>query len=136
MEHAVGPAEGHGGNAHCQRGAGHGLWTGVRNPASHLALGHYGGRGIWSGVDPVKAAEFSFLMSIPVIAGAAVLEIPHLKGGVNTVGAESLLIAFIASMAGGIFAIRWLLAMLRRRTFYQWAPYCWLIGLATIIWSF
>jgi undecaprenyl-diphosphatase len=91
--------------------------------------------GIWAGVDPVAAAEFSFLMSIPVIAGAALLEVPGLASGAGAVGAGPLLLGFVASMASGIFAIRWLLAMLRRRTFYQWAPYCWVVGILTIAWG-
>lgn len=36
--------------------------------------------GIINGLDPVEAARFSFLMAIPVIAGAGLLE------GINTVG--------------------------------------------------
>jgi undecaprenyl-diphosphatase len=90
--------------------------------------------GIWSGVDPVRAAEFSFLMSVPVIAGAALLEVPNLSAGTLTVGGGPLLLGFVASMVSGILAIRWLLAMLRRRTFHQWAPYCWVVGIGTIIW--
>ncbi|HUP47205.1 MAG TPA: undecaprenyl-diphosphate phosphatase, partial [Thermoanaerobaculia bacterium] len=32
--------------------------------------------GLWRRIDPVAAAEFSFLMSIPAILGAAVLQVP------------------------------------------------------------
>jgi undecaprenyl-diphosphatase len=74
-------------------------------------------------------------MSIPVIAGAALLELPNASSGVLTVGGGPLLLGFVASMISGVLAIRWLVAMLRRGTFYQWAPYCWAIGLGTIIWS-
>src|SRR5260370_22803046 len=33
---------------------------------------------LWGGLDPVAAAEFSFLLAIPVIAGAALVEGRHI----------------------------------------------------------
>jgi undecaprenyl-diphosphatase len=91
--------------------------------------------GLWIGMDPVRAGEFSFLMSIPVIAGAALLELPGLSASATSVGAGPLALSFAVSMIAGVVAIRWLLVLLRRGTFYRFAPYCWVIGLATIAWA-
>ncbi len=91
--------------------------------------------GIWSGLEPVYAAEFSFLLSIPVIAGATILEIPELAGGIAGIPTEAVAVSFVASLLSGIFAIRFLIFLLRRQAFYQFAPYCWLLGAATIVWS-
>ncbi len=91
--------------------------------------------GLWGGMDPVKAGEFAFLMSIPVIAGAAVLELPDLAQNTATVGTGPLIIGFFASMISGVIAIRWLVGMLQRGTFYRWAPYCWVLGIASIVWG-
>ena len=63
--------------------------------------------GLWMGMDPVKAGEFSFLMLIPVIAGAAVLEIPDLSANATAVGAGPLIASFLAAMISGVAAIRW-----------------------------
>jgi undecaprenyl-diphosphatase len=90
---------------------------------------------LWAGMDPVRAGEFSFLMSIPVIAGAAVLEVPKLSHAALTVGTGPLLLSFVAAMVSGVFAIRWLVVLLRRGAFYRFAPYCWAVGLFTIVWA-
>lgn len=85
--------------------------------------------GLWRRVDPVAAAEFSFLMSIPAILGAAVLSLPDLAGeaaaGVDT---TSLLLGSLAAGVCGIIAIRFFVAMLRRRVFWGFAIYCWFAG--------
>ncbi|MBI4420012.1 MAG: undecaprenyl-diphosphate phosphatase [Gemmatimonadetes bacterium] len=88
--------------------------------------------GIWVGVDPIRAAEFSFLMAVPVIAGAALLQLPRLAGGAEAAGAGPLTLSFVAALLSGVFAIRMLVWLLSRRVFYRFAPYCWVIGLATI----
>jgi undecaprenyl-diphosphatase len=64
-----------------------------------------------------------------------VLEIPHLAENANTVGAGPLAIGFLASMISGVIAIRWLLVLLRRGTFYRFAPYCLVLGIVTIAWG-
>src|SRR2546428_6792095 len=46
--------------------------------------------GLWSGLDPVAAAEFSFLLAIPVIGGGAGFGGGHAAGGVAPPGAPAL----------------------------------------------
>ncbi len=88
---------------------------------------------MWLGVDPVRAAEFSFLLAIPVIGGAALLQIPDLAGDVAAVGFGPLAVGFLAALISGIAAIRLLLALLRQRAFHRFAPYCWTIGVLTVL---
>jgi undecaprenyl-diphosphatase len=90
---------------------------------------------VWLGIDPVRAAEFSFLLVIPVVLGAALLQVPDLSGGVAAVGIGPLALGFAAAVVSGVVAIRWLVAMLRRRAFHQFALYCWGIGAVTILWA-
>jgi undecaprenyl-diphosphatase len=90
--------------------------------------------GLWLGVDPVKAAEYSFLLAIPAIGGAAILQLPHLEADIAMVGAGPLAVSFIASLVSGIIAIRLLVALLQRRAFHRFAPYCWAVGLVTLAW--
>lgn len=82
--------------------------------------------GLWGKVDAVRAAEFSFLMSIPAIAGAAVLQV----GDVHevTAGALPLAVGFLAALLSGIVAIRSLVWLLRRQGFHRFAYYVWLVG--------
>lgn len=91
--------------------------------------------GLWAGMDPVRAGEFSFLMSIPVIAGAALLEVPQLWNAAESVGGGPLLLSFVTAMVSGVFAIRWLVVLLRRGAFYRFAPYCWVVGVGTMLWA-
>lgn len=91
--------------------------------------------GMWLGMDPVRAGEFSFLLSIPAIGGAAVLELPKLMGATQQVGAAPLALGFAASLVTGLLSIRWLVSLLRRRAFHWFAPYCWAIGAVTIGWG-
>ena len=90
---------------------------------------------LWMGIDPVRAAEFSFLMAIPAIAGAAVLQIPELSTDVTAIGSGPLLLGFICALVSGVAAIRLLIVLLQRRGFHRFAPYCWALGLLTIGWA-
>lgn len=90
--------------------------------------------GMWVGVDPVRAAEFSFLMAMPAIAGAAVLQFPNLRQGAVSVGAGPLAVSFLVALVSGVFAIRLLVRLLARRAFHRFAPYCWTMGVVTLVW--
>ncbi|MEX0891825.1 MAG: undecaprenyl-diphosphate phosphatase [Gemmatimonadota bacterium] len=84
--------------------------------------------GLWRRIDPVAAAEFSFLMSIPAILGAAVLKLPELTAGGGLVGALPLLLGSVAALLAGILAIRFFVALLKRQEFWYFAVYCWVAG--------
>ena len=88
-----------------------------------------------AGLTPAAAGEFSFLMSIPVIAGAGLLEARNAALNVSQVGAVPWAVSFVAAFAAGIWSIRWLVALLRRGRFYAFAPYCWVVGLFTLAYA-
>jgi undecaprenyl-diphosphatase len=90
---------------------------------------------LWLGVDPVRAAEFSFLLAVPAIAGAAVLQIPNLSGGLASAGALPVAAGFLAALVSGVAAIRLLIFLLRNKAFHRFAPYCWGIGAITILFA-
>ena len=70
--------------------------------------------GLWVGLGAVSAADFSFLMAIPLIAGAGLVEARHASVDIAQVGAVPLLVGCIVAFLAGVFAIRFLVAMLRR----------------------
>jgi undecaprenyl-diphosphatase len=90
---------------------------------------------LWGGLTPTAAAEFSFLMAIPVIAGAALLEGRDAVLNVAAVGAVPWMVSFVVAFASGIWSIRWLVALLRRGRFYAFAPYCWAVGAFTLVYA-
>lgn len=83
--------------------------------------------GLWLDLEGERAAEFSFLMSLPAIAGAAVLQATELPGDADLGG--PLLAAFAAALAAGVAAIKSLVWLVRRRGFHRFAPYVWAVGL-------
>ena len=90
---------------------------------------------LWLGIKPVAAAEFSFLMAVPAIAGAGVLLLPDmLVEGVGMLNG-GLALSFLAALVSGVVAIRLLIALLRRQAFHRFAPYCWALGTLTIVWG-
>lgn len=90
--------------------------------------------GLWRRLDPVVAAEFSFLMSIPAIIGAAILSVPDALEEGLTVGLAPLIAGGLAAAIAGILAISFFVALLRKQNFHVFAYYCWVVGAAFVLW--
>jgi undecaprenyl-diphosphatase len=88
---------------------------------------------LWLGIEAREAAAFSFLMAIPAIAGAAVLQAPELTAESPGVATDVLWGAAIAAGVTGVFAIRSFVALLRRESFHRFALYCWMVGGAFLV---
>lgn len=84
--------------------------------------------GLWGRLPGDRAAEFSFLLSIPAILGAALLQIGEIGESWQTTGGAPLVVAFFVALAAGIAAIRSLVWLLRRQAFYAFAYYVWAAG--------
>lgn len=77
------------------------------------------------------AGRFSFLLSIPAIIGAVGL---HLESdAIARVGVTPLMVGFASSALVGFFALKLLMGMVKKGHFYYFAPYCWIVGVLTII---
>lgn len=83
--------------------------------------------GVWRGVEPVAAAEYSFLLSVPAILGAGVLQVAD-AGPADGPGGLILLAGFVAALVAGVLAIRWFVRTLEARAFHRFAWYCWTAG--------
>jgi len=85
------------------------------------------------------AARFSFLLSIPAILGAVVLQTKDLiKGGAAEIASESIgaaaVIAGTASAAiVGFFAVKLMLKMIREKSLFGFAIYTAVLGVLVII---
>lgn len=90
--------------------------------------------GLWRGLEREEAARFSFLLAIPAILGANLLqlwELAKLSGGGEV--ASTLLLGFVAAAVSGYVAIRFFLGFLKRRSLYPFSLYCWLLGTLTLL---
>ena len=81
-------------------------------------------------VEREKAAEFSFLLAVPVILGGAVLWFLEFADGSASSDGLSLLVGMVVAMVFGFLAIKLLLAFVRRGRLSWFAYYCWAAGLA------
>lgn len=85
------------------------------------------------GIAPAAAAEFSFLLGIIAIAGAAVLILPDL-GDAAPEQLAAVLVGGIAALASGLFAIALFVRMLRSNAFHHFAWWAWTAGGAFLAW--
>jgi undecaprenyl-diphosphatase len=76
------------------------------------------------------AARYSFLLSIPAIMGAIVLQ---LDGAVReNMDLLSTVYGLIAAALVGLLALKILMGMVKKGKLYYFAPYCWALGLFII----
>ena len=85
------------------------------------------------GVAPVAAAEFSFLMSVVAIAGAAVRSVPDLAA-VPADRVLPLVTAASAALIAGVAAIALFVRLLQTRGFHRFAYYTWAAGALFLAW--
>jgi undecaprenyl-diphosphatase len=88
---------------------------------------------IYLKISPVRAARFSFLLSVPVIAGASLLEGFKLFTHGNTLGTVPLLVGILVSAIAGYFAIKVLLKIMEKGKFSWFSFYCLTIGILGIL---
>lgn len=93
--------------------------------------------GLFSGIDREHVANFSFLMVLPVLAGAMLLEIIEItRYGIESAAMMSLLIGFLTSFISGYIALTYLIILLKREKFHYFAYYCWAIGIAGVLYFY
>ena len=90
---------------------------------------------LFLGLDRKEAARYSFLLSVPAIAGAAVLKAkdafgPQFEMGLPVLGGTAL------ACISGLVALQWLLAVLTRGRLIYFAAYCWLAAAGAFSLSF
>jgi len=89
---------------------------------------------LYLGIKREEAANFSFLMVIPVIAGAMLLQIIDLvEIGVQSAQLMSLLVGFFTSFISGYYALKYLIIILKKQGFHYFAYYCWALGAVSLI---
>jgi len=92
---------------------------------------------LWLGVTRSKCASFSFLLSIPVILGASLLEMKSIGNyGLELNQLINMFGAFLAAAISGYLAIRFLTYILHKQKFEYFAYYCIFISICSLIFSF
>lgn len=89
--------------------------------------------GVMSGIDKKKAAEFSFLLSIPAILGANVLEVFTHRESVFSEFNANYFLGFLAAFIVGFFSISVVIRFLKENKFRVFGYYCLIIGILVIL---
>jgi undecaprenyl-diphosphatase len=105
------------------------ILPGISRSGSTIAAAMY------SGVERSEAARFSFLLVLPAILGATILEGSELlQTGLPSQGALTFLVGTLAAYCSGAIALKWLLGVIRRGRLDRFAYYCYAVGLFGLIW--
>lgn len=89
------------------------------------------------GLDRTFAVRFSFLMSLPAVLGATLLEvIDAAQAGVDAALIPQYILGMAVAAVCGYFAIRLVNLLAKKGRFGAFAYYCWIVGAATIVATF
>jgi len=85
------------------------------------------------GIDRKEAGDFTFLLSIPIIAGSALVEGLGMRHSDIAVSVLPLLLGMITAFFSGILSIKLFLKVLKTSSFYPFAIYTACLAVLTLI---
>ncbi len=88
---------------------------------------------LYLNVTPRRAADFSFLMLLPVVLGATLLKSLEMAEQGISMGWLPLFIGTVVAYVSGVAAIKLLLDVIRRGNLAYFAYYCFLVGTLGLI---
>ncbi|MGD8241197.1 MAG: undecaprenyl-diphosphate phosphatase [Desulfobacterales bacterium] len=88
--------------------------------------------GLFAGINPQAAARFSFLLSIPAVAGAALLVLMEAFAQ-GRIDVAVCLAGGLTALLVGYAALAILVYLINRGKLHAFAPYCWIVGIAVIL---
>ncbi|MFW6304141.1 MAG: undecaprenyl-diphosphate phosphatase, partial [Candidatus Sumerlaeota bacterium] len=101
---------------------------GISRSGSTIAVG------LLLGLHRRVAGEFSFLIAIPAIAGAVILEMPDLfEPGSGHLSLLTGLVALLTSTLSGYFFLKLLLRFVQKGSLGYFSIYCFIVGIVAII---
>lgn len=105
------------------------ILPGVSRSGSTISLAQY------RGVENASAARFSFLLMIPAVGGAMLLDLREVISTGTDLKPIPITISFATALLTGIFALKLLLGLLRRGSFSYFCCYLLPLGVATILYG-
>jgi len=87
--------------------------------------------GLHAGLDPEEAGTFSFLLFVPTVVGAFLLELLKSKGSPEPF--PILATGFIAALVTGLIALKVVMSLLRRGSLYWFGLYTLALGIVIIV---
>lgn len=89
------------------------------------------------GFDKNFAVKYSFIMSIPAVMGAAVLELKDFSSvSADPVTLVNYFVGTVVAAIVGYICIKTMLVVVRGKKFKGFAYYCFIVGMIAIVWNF
>lgn len=79
--------------------------------------------GVFAGLSREDAADFSFLLSIPIIAGAMFVQLVHVPVAAEAVSWQALAVGGLCALAFGFASVKLMLRAVRRAALWPFAVY-------------
>lgn len=93
--------------------------------------------GVAQGLERPFAVRYSFLLSLPAVLGATLLELVDTIGeGVDAALVPQYLVGMAVAAISGYFAIRLVTLLAKKGRFGAFAYYCWGLGILTLVCTF
>lgn len=90
--------------------------------------------GLFCGLERSFAVKYSFILSIPAILGAAVLELKDFGDvSVGSVEIINYVVGMVVAAVVGYICIRWLLVLVKNKKFKYFSIYCFVVGIIAIV---
>ena len=91
--------------------------------------------GLFIGLNRDLAARFSFLLSVPAILGATILELHDALDSSASLDLVPFILGGVVAMVSGYLALVFLLRIVHKGNFSKFAYYCWPVGLGVLLYS-
>ena len=87
------------------------------------------------GIDREKAAQFSFLMVVPLIFGKMAKDILSGEMASESAALIPLIAGFVAAFITGLIACKWMISLVKKSQLKYFSYYCFAIGILAIIFT-
>jgi undecaprenyl-diphosphatase len=123
-----------------EAGYDHAMWIGICQGLSVFPgisrCGFTTGMGLFCGFSRKFAVKYSFLMSIPAIIGALLVEFPNFwTSGISAGTGFTYIVGMLAAGISGYFMIRLFLKITQTAKFRYFAVYCFLAAIVGLAWN-
>lgn len=90
--------------------------------------------GLVAGLDKEFAAKFSFILSIPAILGATIVQLKDIGTALDA-NLAAIILGFMAAFVAGYVAIKFVLDLIEKRSLDIFSYYCWIAGIVVFLGS-
>jgi len=101
---------------------------GISRSGSTISLG------LLLGIKRREMAKFSFLLALPAILGATILEGSEIL--TSSLGFWPVVLGMVSAYVVGLLSLKWLLSIIEKKSFYLFGWYCLILGIFVLGYHF